>query len=506
VAVIIAKGSKQERFEMKKITKIQIVNLVVPVLVLIALSCVTDRQTRTEIYNENVYVDKQFLTRENPNKQDEDDFGWLYNLTVTGVSTPNVLGDWLFPGLELWPTLGYVRFQLMPDSMQMVSGIELMEGDFPDVLPRVVTEWPGEHVDLQLRQNLDGERTNYREENKERPWQSRQFFKVKFDEATLDDVHTLSWVYDYYVDQCATVTSVSLVPDSFEYVDSVAQESNMCSTSSCHVDWEKGDYMSWRVQATFEINPIGPCATDLMSWAMDAFTTNVEFKYTFWRKPADPEGYEYVEREIKEKDNYRKKFGIFEALQVYNDPETLLTGATFKMARFNPNIEHTYYFVDGFPDKYKDIFHQIAEDTNAVMEKAGVGFRVRYAEHDEDGIPRTFGDVRYSFVSLHRNQYTTFGLLGYGPPHIDPRTGEVVSGSTNLYDFGFQYYTFLMRDFLEQVSDAFDDLEEGGDPLPEPCTPGEMVPVLTERVKAELESTTLYNKPVSYTHLRAHET
>lgn len=470
---------------------------------LIFSTCVTDRPARTGIYSENIYLDKQFLTRENPNNPGKNDFGWLYNITVTAVSTPNVLADaGLFPGESKWPTLDYVRFVFKPESMQLVDGIELMEGNFPDVVGRVISEWPGEHVDLQLRQNLDGEKTNYLEENKERPWENRQHFKIKITDAKLEDVHTLS-IYDhYFVSQCAQLKAVSYVPGSFEYVDTVAGKSNMCpedaSEDVCRVDWEKGDYMSWTIEATYQIDPVGPCAVDLMQWATDVFTTTVDLKYSFWRPPAPPEGMEYVPRDIKEKDKWRKKFGIFEALQVYTDPDTSLTGAIFKMARFNPKRPIVYYFSEGFPDKYKDAFRQIADDTNALFEMAGVDARVSFHEHDENNIPRRFGDVRYSFVDLHRNQYTTQGLLGMGPPHIDPRTGEVVNGTVNLYDFGFQYYTFLMKDFLEQVSDAFDDLNEGGNPLPTPCTPGETRPVIDEKVQQELQNTTLYNKMVQY--------
>jgi hypothetical protein len=487
------------RSTMKKINTIKIINLAVFALILAAASCVTDRPMRTGVFNENVYLNKDFLTRENPMNPEADDMGWLQLITVTAVSTPNLLGDYLFPGLE-GTGPNYVRFTLTQDSIHMVNAVEILEGDFPDALPPTMTVWPGEHVDLQLRQNLDGEKTNYLEENKERPWQDRQNFKVDFAKSPLSDINTLAWFYDYFAAQCAEVKAVTLVPDSYEYVDTVAHKSNMCdsATGDCAVDWEKGDYMSWTVRATLEINYEGACF-DLMAYALNAYMLDVDLKYSFWRMPADEEGQEYVPREIKEKDNWRKKFGIFDVLQVYTDPDTLLTGATFKMGRFNPREpEHVYYFTPGFPDEYKPLFDQIAEDTNAIMEEAGVAWRMRYAEHDEDNMKRTPGDLRYSFVDVHRNQYTTLGLLGYGPPHLHPLTGEIIGGVTNLYDFGFQYYTFILRDFLEQVSDAFDDLQEGGDPLPEPCTPGDVMPVIPENVQQDLYNTTLYKKMTEY--------
>ena len=45
----------------------------------------------------------------------------------------------------------------------------------PDLAPRVLQEYEGEHVDIQLRRNLDGEVTNYIEEYKERDWERRQY-------------------------------------------------------------------------------------------------------------------------------------------------------------------------------------------------------------------------------------------------------------------------------------------------------------------------------------------
>ena len=475
----------------------ELLSFVVLMLVLSVGSCVTDRDTRTMIYNENVYLDKNFLTRENPNNPEQDDYGWLYNMVVVRTSTPNVVGNFLFTGEQKWPTLGYVLFQMSPDSVQMTDGVELMEGDFFDVTPRVINQWPGEHVDLQLRQNLDGEVTNYEEENKERPWQNRQFFKVDVTDAALDDAHTLSWVDKYYMDLCADLSGVSLVPDSFEYVDTVAMESNMCPDDSCVVDWDKGDYMSWTVRATYMLQPLGYCY-DMMSWAMDVFTATIDIKYSFWRKPADPEGEEYVSRDIREKDEYRKKFGIFEALQVYNDPETALTGATFKMSRFNPHKTEpvTYYFDPTFPEEWKDEYHEIADSFNSVMEEADADVRLRFADHDEDNIKRSVGDVRYSWAAMHKNQYTTAGLLGYGPPNIDPRTGETLTGNLNLYDIGLQYYGWLTRDFLDMVNDSFD--ERDGENLPTPCEPGETRPIIEETVQEELRNTTLYSKLVEY--------
>ena len=51
----------------------------------------------------------------------------------------------------------------------------------------MVNAWPATNVDLKYRVNLDGEKTNFYEENQELDWQVRQWVKLNFDKNDFSD-------------------------------------------------------------------------------------------------------------------------------------------------------------------------------------------------------------------------------------------------------------------------------------------------------------------------------
>ena len=81
----------------------------------------------------------------------------------------------------------------------------------------MIMEFAGSHVDVKLRESLDGERTNFLEENFEEPWARRQKFKVDFETSSMDPVAAISWFYGEWTHECGRPISTQLVPNSFEY-------------------------------------------------------------------------------------------------------------------------------------------------------------------------------------------------------------------------------------------------------------------------------------------------
>lgn len=442
--------------------------------VLLAPACVEHRPIRNGLTDEHVYLEKSDLTDLNPKVPSElEDAGWLFKTTVVETSSPNVVADYAFPGFE--SETQYVRFRFSEDKLQLIDGRRLQQDDAEDpnddlatATDRVMMEFEGQHVDVQLRESLDGERTNFLEENTEAPWQERKVFRVDFERMNVDPLASAAWFLGDYIRDCAAPAGANLVPGSFE--------------------WDEEDqYMSFVVEATYKLNAItalGGC-WDMLSLATNVGTTTVRYRLSFYRPgPSD-----FAVEEIAEKDEVNKKYGAFQVFNVFQDEDTGLTSAKSLLQRWNPNRTEpvVFYFHPGFPERFKPMFEEIKAETNATLEQAGASLRFDFKDHDYDGVERHFGDVRYSFVTWHQDISGTRGLLGYGPSSSDPRTGEVLSANLNLYNVGHDYYRFLLQDYLE-VNGARTKPETGEPWDQVACEPGETVAATapTARLKSTL--------------------
>lgn len=420
-------------------------------------ACVDHRPLRNGLSDEAVYLEKSALIAPNPKIEGSTDDGWLFKATVVAASSPNPLGDYAFPGLE--SELQYVKFRFREDKLQLLDGRKLQRDnpenpndDLATSTERVMLEFDGKHVDVLLRENLDGEKTNFVEENTEKGWQDRKYFKVDFEKVSLDPISSMAWFYADFVAECATLKSVHLVPNSFE--------------------WDKEDQsINWVLEANYALNVWGGCY-NVETLATGAGTATIRYRLSFYRPgPSD-----YVPEVISEKDEVNKKYGAFQVMNLFKDSETGLLSAKSLLQRWDPHRKEpvVFYFHKGFPERFKPMFVKIEESTNEILEKAGASLRFHFKEWNDGGIERQLGDIRYSFVTWHQDIDTTMGLLGYGPSSSDPRTGEVISANLHLYNVGMDYYRFLIQDYLE---------ENGGLKKPDPqknwenisCEDGETV-------------------------------
>ena len=412
-------------------------------------SCVDHRPIRNGLQDESVYLKKVDLTANNPLVGDDApaDDGWLFKVTTVKTSAPNVMGDVIFPGLE--SDLRYVKFRFQEGALQVLDGRSLQEDraddpndDLATQAERVMFEFTGGHVDVKLRESLDGERTNFLEENTELPWRERQQFKVDFENTNMEPASQLLWIYGLYANLCSVPTASHLVPDSVEW-DAEAQ------------------YLSFTIDVTYQMNWIGWICTDLLHlYERDAQTGNVQYRFAFFRRGAT----DFEPQVIEEKALVNKKYGAFQSSSTFRDHDSGLVGNTNLLHRWNPKRPSddpvVFYFHEGFPENFKPMYARIAGETNRVMEEAGATLRFDFKDclNQESGaaeIPEncerpTYGDPRYSFAIWHHSIDTTTGLLGYGPSVSDPRTGEIISASLNLYNVGMDRYRFYIEDYLNQ--------------------------------------------------------
>lgn len=453
---------------------------------LLAVGCVQSRPSRNGVPNDNQYVRKDFLVR--PADGDAADPGWLMKATFVRTSTPNPLGSDYFsvtPGLDSGAQL--VRFKVTEDKLLLVSAREMNARPSDTRTAEVVNAWPAQSVDIKYRVNLDGENTNYLEENVELDWQVRQWVKLHFSKNDLSDVAPMGDFLSDALSRCTDMSnsSTTLVPDSF-YTD------------------EKNGYMQWTVSITVPLKwddeTCNAAYGQLGAEALQLGRQNVTFEmmYSFTRAKA-PGDLTYQPLEVAEKDPIRHKYGFFESITLARDNDSGLLAGRQLVNRFDPEKPVAWFFAKGFPEAFKKHYagpRGIAEETNKVLEAAGVKARVSFLNDDDDAVlgdglrtkdpvkygrPREYGDVRYSFVLWIADADTESSFIGVTPSINDPRTGETIAASLTLSDFAVKD-RFLQRVDAYLQSIGASEGVNGKDPWsdPGPCADGDTLPIVQE--------------------------
>ena len=463
------------------------------------LSCVDQRPSRNGVFNENQYVKKSFIIRDGSTGADgttaSTDPGWLLKATVTQVSTPNPLGDLLiFPGLENGGAL--VRFRVTEDKLEMINMREINVNKSPSRTEEVVNAWSATNVDIKYRVNLDGETTNFLEENQELDWQQRQFVKLKLAKNDMSDLAPFGAAANDLLNKCVDLANVSatLVPDTF-YTD------------------EPNNYMQWVVEFTLPLKwDDANCVTAYGPMGLAAERLgrgNVTFRLMYSMVRAKPmEQITYKTMEVPEKDPIRHKYGWFETISISRDDDSGQLASRQLVNRFDPDQPINWYFAPEFPDQYKGVFNGpggIAERTNKLLSDAGVKARLSFTDY-KDGLkdgekPRQVGDIRYSFVVWIADQDVQSYWAGLTPSVNDPRTGESISSTVWLNDFAIKdYYVQRIDAYLKTLGASLDVNSDGEwADGPANCMDGDTMPI----VKADVVSnhngnSSLYQKMQQY--------
>ena len=491
-------------------------------------ACVADRPSRNGVFNENQYLRKDFLvigTDANGASPGQDP-GWMMRATITETSTPNLLGGaiGIISGEELGVKL--VRFRVTSDTLQMLDQIQYSNPVSPDpktgaptgpsnetgTTETIMNAWPATNVDLKYRVNLDGEKTNFYEENQELDWQVRQWVKLTFDKNDFSDLAPIDLTSLDLINKCGDITeaSAALVTDSFNVEGSGDSDPS-------------NDYFEFTVQVAVPLTFLGSTPTDttcltaygplgVEALRLGKTSVTVNLKYSF--KRATPIAQvTYKPFTLAEKDPIRTKYGPIMDTIVWNrDNQTSLVAATQYVNRFDPTKPIVWYFDKGFPEYYKHVFvgdnagnPGIMQATNKVLTAAGVAARVTFLNYNDDkayqdglGTPRNYGDIRYNFMRYVSDQDSETQWGAVTMPGPDPRTGEVINN-------GIEFNSEALRDVLVQRLDAFlqtvgasQGLDSGKWPSGS-CTTGATQPIVTATVVANHNTnSTLYSKMQQY--------
>ena len=464
--------------------------------------CATDRPTRNGVFNENQYVRKDFLIQgvdDNGNAVGADP-GWIFRATVTETSTPNLLGS----AASIWGgvqgSVDLVRFRVTQDKLQMLSTRQFSSPVNPDGTPDttgvtapIVNAWPATNVDLKYQVNLDGERTNFYQENQELDWQVRQWVKLNFAKNDFSDVAPFGFYTTDIINKCADVgnASATLVDGSFHVADGGNADPS-------------DDYMDFTVQVALPmkfddatcITAYGPMVDNAVR--LDRTTVTLNIKYSFARANPAPTYQPWV---LDEKDPIHHKYGPFLYTAFTRDNSSNLIAANQYVGRFDPAKPIVWYFEKGFPERYKDVFLHpqtgIKDATNALLEKSGAAGRIDFREWNADGIERYYGDVRYNFFRWVSDQDSQDSFAGVTMPGFDPRTGEIINESIEFNDFAVKdYYVQRIDAFLQSVgaSEGLANAWTDGS-----CTTGDTKPIVpSTTIELHNAKSTLFTKMQQY--------
>ena len=506
-------------------------------------ACVADRPSRNGVFDENQYLRKSFLTTDGTHP----DTGWFLKGTVVQMSTPNPLGGM---GLTVATSGGgatgpaFIQFAITSDKMQMVNMRQISSVPSASNIPEVINAWPITNVDLKYRVNLDGEKSNFYEENQELDWQVRQWVKVNFDKNDMSDVAPLGDMITESLEKCTDISNASttLVPGSF-----------LTYEGATYLD----DYMQWTVQVSVPLNYTDTTCTDSFAASLGSTASfdrqNVSFNlmYSLMRaKPVDDPTKDpnaFVPLVIDEKDPIRHKYGLITIVGMDRDPSSGLLAAQELVVRHNPNKTVTYYFADSVPPNFKDSYigHRvydsadsqnadttgncltagctrtpdgIMQQTNALMTQAGSKFAVNFLNANDaqtfgDGLAadRQFGDIRYHFINWVPDIDADTGWWGATYTDTDPRTGEFLGETVNFNEAGPTQELAYQLDYFLQETGASQGLgmsNANGTPQDWPaappglsakCTVGQSVPIVSAVQQSTLDgNSTLFTKMQQY--------
>ena len=316
-----------------------------------------------------------------------------------------------------------------------------------------------------------------------------------------------------------------------------ADESNASATlvTNSFVIDEVNDVMSWAVQVTLPIKyDDADCVTAMGANGAAAQRLGREYQtatiqYSFMRANAAPT---YTPLVLGEHDSIRRKYGALTFTNENVDVTTGLATAQEYAIRYDPTQPIDWYFEEGFPDQYKNIFTShnlpsgvpvlpsttptIEDATNAVLAKAGVAARVAFHEWnvpDANGNPtnHAYGDIRYNmlrFVQTYNQQPYAAGIT---TPVIDPRNGQIISNHIVFSNFAIQdLYTARIDAYLQTIGASPGLINSWPDNPTDPndptktlsCTPafvGAAAPIIPATLIANHDgNSTLYQKMQNY--------
>ncbi|MGB0453434.1 MAG: zinc-dependent metalloprotease [Bacteriovoracaceae bacterium] len=338
---------------------------------------------------------------------------WLYKVTVVKNSGNGGFG---FVGLQSDAKPGYFKFT--EKKLKFVSASELHIG--PSTSERIHNQWDVSYVDYKLSES-GGKVQNREVEDGDKLWHQKRFVRISFDNAA---------VAEFQPSSCYSKLASHVVNDSVQ---------------------NEAHYKSWVVNVDYQISR--NCVDSLRRYMDGDMTYTVQYRYSFRKLEKNPG---FPKTRYAENDPLDKHFGFFKTYHGYLNKETHRRENEILMNKWDPRKEHNYYFTKNFPQKYKEMFHDIFKKTNKVFADAGLKVRFHARENTYgNGKVKELGDLRYSFINVVEENDSS-APLGYGPSDSNPFTGELISGNIHVWTYAFRFYIELIREEYKNNNEIYE--------------------------------------------------
>ncbi len=357
---------------------------------------------------------------------------WLSKVTV--VKT-NSYAEFVIQGFQSEARLGH--FEFTHDKLKYYDDVLLSRNKKGQVLRQLINEWDITHHDVKLSES-DGNVTNKEEDDQDKTWDQKRYFKIDFSKAVIDE--SASFPYMIGMAQAA---------DCWEKAKTSLLENSMQLSS---------DYISFIVAVDYKQNPL--CLDDARRASNNEITNTVHYRYSFMKFDAKSSNYKaWLMKD--ENDDLNKKFGYFQTRLQHLDKKYEAPRDKIFANRWNPDKEHNFYFTKDFPEQFKWIFTDekvgIFPITNRMFEKNGLKVRFYIRENTwGNGVEKEFGDIRYSFINFVEEPVKG-GILGLGPSDSNPLTGEIISANLNVYSAKMKQYIEVIRLSLAREKSKYSD-------------------------------------------------
>ena len=405
----------------------------------LTLGCAKNRD-REEVRRGEKYGDFSKSDHISP-REDGTRSVWLSKVTV--INTSNAPSGTLFIGYQGDVQAGYFDFTENHMQFKSVEG-NLGGTESENIKNNVLMNWNIRHVDYALDE-VDGQTTNKEIESDFKIWSEKRYFEFLWSEQKeVTNTNQMFPISSLSVYQCWSPANIRYVEDSYK---------------------AEADHIGWNIEVVYQR---APACGNAPQWNQGVFNFTATDKYSFKKmQPSDYKPKVYS----NEQDPARYKYGHFQTVREVLHPKDGRPHNIFMENRWAEKTQY-FYFVKGFPQKYKWIWshknpQSVFGQTNALLESLNSKLRFEIYDYNynheteaaDDSVEREFGDLRYSFVNFIEELEAGGTPLGYGPSDTNPFTGEIIAANTMVWTGYLDYYMGLVQDVVEATKDNPDGTE-----------------------------------------------